>query len=421
MKIAKAYFVSPDRSTGYGVVAISISFFVFAYSTRFGQVSILAFYAVWFPLILVDYRQSLGNYLKFHWIIGFAVLACLSVFWSAAPGATARACLQYASHIVCALIAARTMSVRTLTIGALGGVSLVVLYSLAFGQYSYDPLDNEYTFVGAFASKNQLGFYASLGIYFAFILVFVLRERGVWRILAGICTMLSGYALLVSHSATSIISIAGTLGVMTGLGVILLFAPHARKGLLLFGIVVGFGVALIGLNAGGLNLLLGAFGKNTTLTGRTYLWQQGLLAWHQAPLLGVGYYAYWVQGFADAERLWQEFYITARTGFHFHNTYIETLVELGVVGLVLISTIILRVLLGHLTKLLDDRNDRTSYIMFGISMLLVVRSFFEVDVLNAYQVGSFLLYYAAGLLATPQRANLPAYRAMRFRPGMRQA
>src|SRR5262245_40896419 len=120
MKIPKAYFVSPDHSTGYGVVAIAISFFVFAYSTRFGQVSILAFYALWFPLILVDYRQSLGNYLKFYWIIGYLALACLSVFWSAAPGVTARGSLQYASHIVCALVAARTMSARTLTIGALG-------------------------------------------------------------------------------------------------------------------------------------------------------------------------------------------------------------------------------------------------------------------------------------------------------------
>ena len=40
--------------------------------------------------------------------------------------------------------------------------------------------------------------------------------------------------------------------------------------------------------------------------------------------------------------------------------------------------------------------------MFGIAVMLLVRSFFEVDVLHPYVVGSFLLYYAAGLLASPQ-------------------
>ena len=38
----------------------------------------------------------------------------------------------------------------------------------------------------------------------------------------------------------------------------------------------------------------------------------------------------------------------SRSGFHFHNTYIEVLVELGFVGLVLIGLVMIRVLFGHL-------------------------------------------------------------------------
>jgi exopolysaccharide production protein ExoQ len=37
-----------------------------------------------------------------------------------------------------------------------------------------------------------------------------------------------------------------------------------------------------------------------------------------------------------------------------------------------------------------------------------VRSFVEVDVINPYVVGSFLLYYAAGLLASQQCSEHPA-------------
>ncbi|TGV63220.1 O-antigen ligase family protein, partial [Mesorhizobium sp. M00.F.Ca.ET.158.01.1.1] len=97
-----------------------------------------------------------------------------------------------------------------------------------------------------------------------------------------------------------------------------------------------------------MDFVLGIFGKDSTLTGRTYLWEQGWNAAMRSPILGVGYAAYWVQGFAEAERLWNEFYITTRTGFHFHNTYVEALVELGFTGAVLISLIMLRTLLGHI-------------------------------------------------------------------------
>ena len=128
----------------------------------------LAYYALWLPLILVDYRQTLGNYAKLHWIVAFAMVACLSVFWSAAPAVTVRAGLQLLSHVACALIAARTVGIRTLTLGSLIGALSVLAYSLAFGSYHYDDLDGSYTFVGAFASKNQLGLFASLGVYFAF-------------------------------------------------------------------------------------------------------------------------------------------------------------------------------------------------------------------------------------------------------------
>jgi exopolysaccharide production protein ExoQ len=187
---------------------------------------------------------------------------------------------------------------------------------------------------------------------------------------------------------------------MLALGVMFLFAPRTRKGLLLAALLLGLGLAVVGLNLGGLDVLLGAFGKDATLTGRTYLWAEGIAAASQAPLFGVGYQAYWVQGFSEAERLWEEFYIGSRSGFHFHNTYIEVLVELGFAGLALLCLLIIRVTAGHLMRILDDHQDRTAHVMFGLALMLLVRSFFEVDVVTPYMVGSFLLYYAAGLLAT---------------------
>ena len=82
MRISKARLIGPAGNEVYAATAVALSFFVFAYSFRFGQVSILAYYALWLPLVAVDYRRVLGNYARYLWIFAFALIACLSVFWS---------------------------------------------------------------------------------------------------------------------------------------------------------------------------------------------------------------------------------------------------------------------------------------------------------------------------------------------------
>lgn len=401
MKIAKAALVDPDRNFVYGACAVALSIFVFAYSSRFGQIAVLAYYAVWLPLLFVDHHRLLAGWQRCHWIIAFAALACLSVFWSAAPSTTARAAVQFSTHIVCALIAARTVSVRTLSLGAVVGLSLVVLYSFAVGHYNYDPLDGTYSFVGAFGSKNQIGLYASLGLLFAFAVVFILRERRFWLPVAIGSAAMCAVALMRAQSATSVLALVVTLAMLMCLKVMMRFSPNARKGALAATAIIA--VLMLGLAAsmGASDAVLAAFGKDATLTGRTYLWSEGMAAAAEVPFFGVGYQGYWVQGFSEAERLWSEFFIASRTGFHFHNTYVEVLVELGSAGLLALVLVILGVPIGLLLRLARADSDVPAMILFGVAFMFLVRSFVEVDVITPYVVGSFLLYYAAGFLTQP--------------------
>lgn len=414
MRIAKSLLVQPGKNIWYGTLAVALSVFVFAYSTLFGFLSILFFYALWLPLVLVDYRKVIGNYARFYWILPFAIFACMSFTWSAAPGVTLRAGIQYVTTIICALIASRTIDARTFLSGVSIGVALVLLYSLGFGDYHYDPLDGSYSFVGAFSSKNQLGFFASLGVYFVFASFLIVRTSRLWRCIALLCGILSAYCLVASSSATSVIATLATLVITAVVGIVLKFSPKNRRSFFLFGLAIALVLMAVAINSGAIDLVLGAFGKNSTLTGRTYLWQEGLRASRQSPLMGIGYQAYWVQGFSEAERLWNEFYITARSGFHFHNTYIEVLVELGYVGFVLICLVIVGVVLGFLVRLLTEEYTPQAHLMFGIALLLLIRSFFEIDFIQPYTIGSFLLYYSAGLIAIPQRAGLRMMHATRL-------
>jgi exopolysaccharide production protein ExoQ len=407
MRIRKSTFIHPGSNATYGMVAIALSFFAFAYSARFGQVSILVYYAMWFPLVLIDYRRALGNYSKQLWIFAFGIFTCLSIFWSVVPSVTARAAIQYMTHIICALIAVRTLDIRTLIRGAIAGTSIVLLYSVLFGFYALDAIDGTYSFVGAFDSKNQLGFYASLGIYFAFAAVFILGERRIWLVGAGVVGLLAAYCLLASQSATSVLVTGLVVMLCIGMRVILFLSPRQRKKLFATAAISGIVLAVAGVYLGAVDLVLGAFGKDSTLTGRTYLWQQGIAAAALHPFFGVGYGAYWVQGFSEPERLWEEFFIGSRAGFHFHNTYIETAVELGLIGVFLIAMTLLRTLAGHLRHVLDDFHNKDSYLLFCIAVLLAFRSFVEIDILTPYNVGTFLLYFMAGKLSSTR--SRPAF------------
>ena len=102
--------------------------------------------------------------------------------------------------------------------------------------------------------------------------------------------------------------------------------------------------------------------------------------------------------------MWNDFFITGRSGFHFHNTYIETVVENGFVGMILLGLVLYGTLLGHLRSVLMRRSDPQGVILFAICALFVVRSFVEIDIIFPYQIGSFLLYFAAGKLCLPVKA-----------------
>lgn len=405
MQIAKAKLVTLGENQFYGIIAVALSLFVFAYSARFGQVSILAYYALWLPLVLVDYHKVLGNYARYWWIFAFAIFACLSMFWSAAPSQTMRTGIQYLSHVVCALIVMRTIDIRTLVRGALIGAGIVLAYSFVFGVYHADPLDGTVSFVGAFASKNQLGFYASLGVYFAMAAVVILGERGFWVPVSAGVGLLAAYALAASQSATSVLTTAAIVACGLGLRVLTWLSPAHRKSLFIGGVIVLVVGGAAFISAGGYGLVLAAFGKDVTLTGRTYLWQQGIEAAFANPWFGVGYQAYWVQGFSEAERLWEEFYIGTRSGFHFHNTFIEATVETGVIGLALLCMVLIVTIAGHLRRFLIVERNPEAAILLGVSLLLAMRAFVEIDIMNPYHVGSFLLYFSAGklTLAMPRR------------------
>lgn len=405
MKIRRSMFADQERNSLYAATAIAVSIFVFAYSSHFGQVSILLYYAFWLPLIAVDHKRVISTIQISPFIYLFAALAVFSVFWSQAPGTTMRGGIQMLSHVICATFAASVVSTRSLSKGAIWGATSVLLYSLLFGRYSYNPIDGSYTFVGLFASKNQLGFFASLGLIFGWFNLFYIAKKNIDKSFCIFVLIISVYILYISSSATSIVSVFFTISFLFGLMSLSVFTPNTQRVVFVSGVVLAICTFYVAVELNFFEFVLNLFGKDSTLTGRTYLWSEGFAAAMESPLFGWGYLAYWVQGASEAERLWAEFYIESRTGFHFHNTYIEALVELGFVGAGLLTWLLASTLMLAFSKLLKGNFQPESMLTCSLLVLLTIRSVSEVDILTPYTVGAFIFYFLATKLRAVDRRS----------------
>lgn len=398
--VPSALVTTPPHNDAFTALAIAVSLFTFAYSVLFGKLLILVLYAVWAVPVALNPRLILLRAGATLPLLALPVLATVSMLWSENPSASLRAGIQYATTIAVAIIAARTVGPRGLLLGGMLGSVLIFAYSVAFGRYDYDAIDGSYAFIGAFASKNQLGFFASLAMIVS--ATAVMTDRNPLVRAGAVCVFAAGAVILwKSESATSIITVIGALGILAAV----LFGGRLRRRVRFVAFVCG-GVAMAGLaafafSAGAFNTLLGAFGKDTTLTGRTFLWSEGIAAARENPFFGMGYQAFWTEGFEHAEMLWDVFYIDAKTGFHFHNTLIETAVALGLfgVGVLLITLIVL--VSRAAGAIFMKRPSIDTALVVAILALLLVRSAVEIDFINPYTVGTFFLYFGFDRLARP--------------------
>ena len=384
-------FVDPRRNGPYATLAVAVSTYVFAYSTLYGPVSILLYYALWLPW-LVFLLPVIRITPTLTVLVGIVAFILASIMWSDQPGTSLRSGLQYASHIACIIVAATIVSFSSLARGLVVGTAFVALYSLFVGRYSYDVLDGTYTLVGAFGSKNSLGFNSSIGAYFALAFWFSDRLPLRDRLIVAIALPVLLLTLWRSQSATSIASLAAAAAVFVVLRVVGTWPPMTRRLASFVGWVVLALSPLVAASTGLYEGVLSIFGKDTTLTGRTYLWAEGYETFLERPWFGLGYQAFWVQGSAPAEQLWQEFYITSRTGFHFHNTFIELLVQLGLLGAIPFIALLVWSFVRCLRRL-TVHGDAKAAALCGLALMFLVRAMFEVDTLTAYSIGSFLVLY----------------------------
>lgn len=330
-----------------GCSAIALAIMTNGFIGPLTPLTVVAFIPVFIVLNRYQFTHvvaSAGPYLL------LPLFALFSVIWSQAPGNTLRYGFYYLVTVIAGSLIGAGMHSRNAVKGLFLGLLIVGLLNFMLGGYSVIET-GEAAFRGIQGSKNAAGEIAGAAMLISlamFSQAWIKREFG-WVLLAGLGLAIAAITLVLSKATGALIASGVAMPCMICWLFSMRMNVQARTAIFL-GVFAVIAVALITLDfwlAPIFELILESSGKEAGLTGRDILWLEADQQIAARPWLGGGYNAFWVPGNLEAERLWNEMGIASKTGFNFHSTYREILVDLGYVGLAvfglvgLVSTLIL--------------------------------------------------------------------------------
>ncbi len=393
-------------------VAAGAWFFVLALagSPLYGSMTIVTLirYATagYFTLGLFLYPSKLLPVAARGWVAFLLPVMCvISSLWAATPNEAIHKGVLLGMTAVVAIYFAGKITPRTFFYGYFAAEFVCMALSYIHPNYY------EGVMVGIFNQKNVL----AMNMFFLYATGFTLALDSVmalrWRALGALAMPLALLLIILSKSATTLAMIGGCTAVLIVQAFVWQPAAqvrHARSLLVLLGAMLIavlalllFGIFAIDAKGGVLALL----GKDSTLTGRTYLWDQARGIMNDHPLTGVGANQFWRPDRGQADSITKYFFYPTFVPFNFHNSYFENGVQLGYPGMyVTIALAIWGLVNGLLTWI--RKQDLFNMTFLILCVLVVIRSNTEIDL--AIEFSTVILVQIAGMRRNEKTAPQPA-------------
>lgn len=201
---------------------------------------------------------------------------------------------------------------------------------------------------GLWPEKNAMGGNMALGFAaFCAAAAMVPQRRWLWAGMAVVALFL----VVMSTSKTSLLCCGLALGCVVFVALVRR-GPLTSVATVLTAVVGAAAVAAVALFAS--EFVFQALGKDSTLTGRTDIWEPAMRQARERPLTGFGYGAVWNDESGWGPVAW----ITRQAGFrafHAHNSWIAIWLEtgllgLGAVALLFVETIVLALIAPFRTR-----------------------------------------------------------------------
>lgn len=356
---------------------------------------------IWFVIYLVTFLLLAARWRyvvrvaardKLLWILVGIALA--SVLWSDAPEITLRRSVALIGTTAFGVYLATRYKVgdqQRLVAWALA-IAAVLSLLLALALPSYGVSSDIYAqgWRGVYSHKNQLGSIMALSTLLFFLLALASRKRR-WAACAGL--ILSLGLIILSNSKTALVVCLVVLALLPVYRAlrwpITLAVPVITSAWLL-----GGGVVVWGLNNA--EAILGALGRDPTLTGRTELWSLVTTMILRRPWLGYGYNGFWEGN--EGSYFW-----ISLNGFQptsAHNGFLDLWLQLGLLG---VLAFVLSFLLAFLRAAAWARVDKTIESLWPLMYLtfMLLYSMTESSIMNRNDI--YWALYAATVLSLPTR------------------
>ena len=340
-------------------------------------------------------------------------LIIASAAWSQSPGHTLRRSLGVLAMVMFVVATTTVLGVGRffrIMLGVMAGLMALSLVEAALRPaVGFDVGEYANAIRGVFPQKNVLGMAL---LFTALALSFTVLERGRlrWGDAAWLLALLA--MLVLARSTTSLL-----LTVVVA-GVTLLVLWLDRGGL--WGATAGLATAL-GLTAGlvvfagiGMEGFFDLIGKDSSLTGRTFIWDG---VWHiiaGRPALGHGYAAFWLENSRNVRALVE---LVQWDVPNAHSGYLEVLLQLGWVGMALVGLLALATLGWAVVAALRGQVARALWAVLVLAMVAVLNRT-ESVLLNPDFPMVFWLLALLALQEAP-RVTRPAPPMELRRPGAR--
>lgn len=294
--------------------------------------------------VLYQRRLSFPKFLRNNrWVTIYLVYCLLAVLWSDFPFVAFKRWIKLLGDPVMALIILTEPDPREALVTLAKRLAYVMLpISICFIKYfpdlgrSFDYWSGLPCNTGITTNKNLLGFDCwILGtvLFWHWLHVYKWESRRARRSELVLCAGLLGMDLWLfkeAQSETSLVAFLLGAFVMVFLGSRLINVRRVGTY-----VVLGTAVCLIaGFGFGLFSDLIHLLGRNDTLTGRTDIWRT-LWHWDINPVVGTGFESFWL----GERRLEVQSYLPFLN--EAHNGYLETYLNLGMVGVAIIGAMLL--------------------------------------------------------------------------------
>jgi O-antigen ligase len=310
--------------------------------------------------ILYQRRVSVAKFVRHNrWVsiyLGYCLLS--AVFWSDFPFVAFKRWIKlFGQPVMVLVLLTEPDPIESLTRLLKRCAYVVVPVSVLFIKYfpqwgrTFDVWSGMPTNCGITTNKNALGCNCLiLGLFLIWHCQRVWRREKGWPrrnelVLCLVLLGLIGWLLKMAQSATSLGALLLAVAVMWFLGLKFVNRRHLGAYVLAGVVVCALAEVFFGIH----NYVIHALGRNSTLTDRTTIWQI-LLNWDLNPILGVGFESFWLGDRVDKfSSLFQGIMINEA-----HNGYLETYIQLGLLGVFLTLVLVLVAYFKSQRSLMND-------------------------------------------------------------------